>query len=202
MNNQISIFSLFKFWFFKKDPIFECLMKEKKVLDMGCGEGNLLRKDSRLIYGLDINKTLVEKMQAEGLQIKLGSVTAIPYEDQSFDIAHCRNIIEHLDPQDAYQMFLEMKRVLKSGGLIILHTPMVKTVWNTFGHIKPYPPMAIKKLFRQISLESFDSVSGLKIEKIIYYGCWGGNKFSFLISTLLAQFIPYFRGAYLMIIKK
>ena len=184
------------------DPVFGLLMKDKKVLDMGCGEGKLLEKNPSMVYGIDINKTMVEQLLKKNLLVKEGSVTDIPFDDNFFDVVHCSNIIEHLAPTEAQKMFLEIQRVLKKNGKAIIITPMPKTVWNTFGHIKPYPPMAIKKLFRQVSLEAFDSVSGLEIEHVFYYGTWGMSKYTFVLSTLIAQVTPFLRGSYLMVINK
>lgn len=202
MKNIGLILKMMKFWAQKKNPLFEIFMKGRKVLDIGCGEGNLLKKDRDNIYGIDINKTLIEKLQLEGLLVKYGDATKIPFEDNFFDVVHCSNVIEHLLPSEAHKMFLEMQRVLKSNGKIILITPMPKTVWNTFGHIKPYPPMAIKKLFRKVSLEYFDSVKGLEIENVFYFGSWGLNKLTFLYSSILANLTPLLRGSYFMVIKK
>lgn len=184
------------------DPIFNVFMKDKKVLDVACGEGNLLKMNPKMICGIDINTTLLKKLQSEGLQVKHSDVTKIDFNSGSFDVVHCSNIIEHLNPLDAHKMFQEMSRVLVSGGKILLITPMPKTVWNTFGHIKPYPPQAIKKLFRKVSLESFDSVHGLEIENIFYFGSWGANKLTFLYSSILANLTPLYRGSYFMVIKK
>lgn len=202
MKNIGLILKMMKFWAQKKNPLFEIFMKGKKVLDIGCGEGNLLRKDRNNIYGIDINKTLIEKLQSEGLLVKYGDATKIPFEDNYFDVIHCSNVIEHLTPLDAHKMFLETKRVLKQNGIIILITPMPKKVWNTFGHIKPYTPTAIKKLFRKVSLEAFDSIQGLSIRNIVYLGSLGFNKLVFLLSSLFATFIPFFRESYIMLIKK
>ena len=183
-------------------PIFSVFMKGKKVLDVACGEGKLLKMNPEMIYGVDINTTILKKLQNEGLYAKHSDVTKLDFGDRSFDVVHCSNIIEHLNPLDAQKMFQEMLRVLVPEGKILLTTPMPKTVWNTFGHIKPYPPQAIKKLFRKVSLESFDSVEGLEIENIFYFGSWGLNKLTVLYSSILANLTPFHRGSYFMVIKK
>lgn len=202
MNNIHFLFILFYHWLRGKNPIQEIFLKENVILDIGCGEGNVLRKNRKQAHGIDVNTTIVRQLQKRGFQVKEGSATSIPYQDSFFDVVHCSNIIEHLTPNDAQTMFREIKRVLKPGGKIILITPMPKTVWNTFGHIKPYPPMAIRKLFREISLEAFDSVRGLKIENVFYYGTWSAHKVLFMISSTIAQITPFLRGSYLMVIRK
>ena len=203
MNKFIFFTALFRYWIQKKNPVYEMLMKEKVVLDIACGEGELLQKNPEKIHGIDINPTMVSKLQKLGLQVKEGNVVELPYQDDFFEVVHCSNIIEHLAPADAYRMFQEMFRVLKPGGKIILVTPMPKTIWYSFGHVKPYPPQSIKKLFRAVSMEAFDSIQGLGVGDTFYYGRSIANKFTFLISTIFANLAPEtFAGSYLMVISK
>lgn len=202
MKQMAFLKEVFNCWLRGQDPVYEIFLKGKKVLDLGCGEGKLLEKDPDNFYGVDLNDGIIKKCQAKGLQVKFGNVTEIPYDDDSFDVIHNRNIIEHLFPEQAHKMLLEMKRVLKHNGLIILITPMPATIWNTFGHIKPYPPMAISKILREVSLESFDSVLGLKIKNTFYFGRWGLNKITFLISSIIANIFTKSAGLYLMTIEK
>lgn len=202
MNNFVFLLTLLSHWVRGKNPIQEMFLQGYTILDIGCGEGKILQTNEVRAYGIDINPATIARLQERGFHVKEGSATSIPYESDFFDVVHCSNIIEHLTPDDAQKMFREIYRVLKPGGKIILITPMPKTVWNTFGHVKPYPPMAIRKLFREVSLEAFDSVKGLRIKNIFYYGTWSAHKILFLISTLIAQITPFLRGSYLMVIQK
>jgi SAM-dependent methyltransferase len=202
LKNILFFIKFVSFYLTGRNPIFELYLKGKKTLDLGSGEGDFIKLDPKNIVGLDINKGAVERCLAKGYQIKEGLVTKVPFLDGEFDVIHCRNVVEHLTPSEARQMFLEMKRVLKNKGIIILITPMPCRVWDTFGHIKPYPPMSIRKLFRKVSLESFETISGLEIEKIIYFSRWSGWKVFSFILNILAQLLPFSKGSYLMIIKK
>lgn len=189
-------------WLSGKNPQFELFFKGKHVLDVGCGEGALVRMDPQHFCGIDINETLLAKLKDEGLNVKFGAATAIPYGDGEFDAIQCSNIIEHLPPAEAHLMLIEMSRVLKPGGIIVLTTPMPRTVWNTFGHIKPYPPSAIRKILRPISLESFDSIHDLQIKGLVYYGTGSRNKVAFLLTSFLALWLDTFRGSYTILLEK
>lgn len=195
-------FSFIKHWFSKGSPVYETFLSKGIILDVGCGEGKLLRRDKERIYGVDVNKTLVTQLCSDGLLVKESDVTNLSFDNKYFDVINCSNVIEHLFPLEAYKMLNEMKRVLRLGGIIIITSPMPNSIWNTFGHIKPYPPSALKKIFRDVSLESFDSISGMHIEWTFYFGNWSRNKVTFLISTVLAQFINSCRGSYLVVIRK
>lgn len=186
----------------KKDHVYNLFLKNKKVLDLGCGPTSIVLKDKENFYGVDINQKSIETLKSKGCKVSLSDVTRTSFEDNYFDIVHSSNVIEHLDPESARKMILEAKRILKIGGKIIIISPMPKTVWNTFGHIKPYPPMAIKKILRKESYESFDAVDGLEIESVFYYGAWGANKITFLISTLYSNIFPSLAGSYLLVLRR
>jgi ubiquinone/menaquinone biosynthesis C-methylase UbiE len=184
------------------DVVYNMFVKGHKTLDVGSGEGKLLKKDRNMISGIDINDTMVAQSLSDGLDVKKAEVTSIPFSDNSFEVIHCSNVIEHLTPNDARAMIGEFSRLLKSGGKALIITPMPRKVWNTFGHIKPYPPMSIEKLFREVSLEAFQPINGLRVGEVFYYGTWCSSKIAFMMSTALAFFFDYFRGSYLMVIYK
>ena len=48
----------------------------------------------------------------------------IPFEDNTFDVAMCNHVLEHVD--DDIQAMREIHRVLKPGGWAILQVPMMK----------------------------------------------------------------------------
>jgi len=187
---------------FSRDIVFEQYFRGQKVLDIGCGRGEFLRKDPENFFGIDANPVIVRYLQENNLQATLAEATSLPFPDDFFGAISCRNIIEHLAPTEAFLMLRESVRVLLTGGHLILITPMPASVWSTFGHIKPYPPMAIKKVLRQTSLERFDSLQGLKIKNLVYLSYFSGNKFVFALTTFLANVLPVFRGSYVMILRK
>lgn len=100
----------------------------KTVLDIASGEGygsNLLSKSAKFVYGVDIDEVSVreaqEKYHATNLEYRVGSTDAIPLEAGSVDVVISFETIEHHDRHD--QMLLEIKRVLKPEGVLIISTP-------------------------------------------------------------------------------
>lgn len=88
-----------------------------RVLDAGCGEGVLVVEYSgRLaIEGVDANYT--------SEHVRAGSVTALPYEANSFDRALCLDVLEHLGYDDQTQALAELRRVLRPGGEVFVSVP-------------------------------------------------------------------------------
>lgn len=116
----------------------------KKILDVGCGEGRFIAHSPERISGVDHNEKSVAICREKGFSVKLGKVTALPFEDASFDAVHCSHVIEHLYPDDAYLLLKELNRVVRKGGLICIRAPLLYDgFYDDFTHIKPYNPEAI-----------------------------------------------------------
>ena len=129
--------------------------------------------------------------------------TKLPFLDKSFEGVYCLNVIEHLFPDDAYKMFLEVERVLSPGGLFIIGTEWPShRIWDTFSHTRPYSPKSIAKLLSPDHQETFATLNNLKIKNILYKGIYTRNIFFRTILWGLAVFFPVFRRDWLMVVEK
>jgi SAM-dependent methyltransferase len=89
----------------------------ERVLDAGCGEGILVEEFAgRLaIEGIDANYS--------SARVRSGSVTALPYADDTFDRALCLDVLEHLTFEEQPRALAELFRVLRSGGQLLVSVP-------------------------------------------------------------------------------
>lgn len=106
------------------------LVKGKKVLDIACGEGygtEILSAEAEEMIGIDIDAGSVQraknKYQKENLTYLVGDITAIPVSDHSIDIVVSFETIEHVEEIQQQQFLIEIKRVLKPEGILIISTP-------------------------------------------------------------------------------
>jgi len=95
---------------------------ELKVLDAGCSAGRYLKNlherfvDIQL-FGSDISETVLGKLP-EYVEAKLGTLTSLPYDENSIDILFSCEAVEHaVDLKSAVK---EMARVVKPGGIILV----------------------------------------------------------------------------------
>ena len=98
------------------------------VLDFGCGPGTLSVGLARLIepgelHGVDIEESQIAIAQSvaqagghHNATFQVADVTDLPFEDDSFDIAHCHTVLTHVP--DTQAALSEIRRVLKPGGII------------------------------------------------------------------------------------
>ncbi len=97
-----------------------------RILDAGCGEGFTLKRllskgVGEVLEGIDVQAEAVNlgKKSHPELNLREGSVYALPYEDGSFDVVLCTEVLEHLArPEDALK---ELHRV--SSKYVIVTVP-------------------------------------------------------------------------------
>lgn len=104
------------------------LVRNKRVLDIASGEGygsNLMAMEASEVTGVDISSEAIfaakKKYTRKNLQFLQGSASDIPYESDYFDVVVSFETIEHHDQHE--KMLLEIKRVLKDDGLLIISSP-------------------------------------------------------------------------------
>lgn len=110
-----------------------------KVLDVGCGRGEILHHCAALgadAYGIDYASVAVDMSAAVVRQvgvaqgrIGVGQANArqLPFADHSFDRVLMFDVVEHLYPWELHEALLEARRVLKPDGVFIVHT--APNVW-------------------------------------------------------------------------
>jgi ubiquinone/menaquinone biosynthesis C-methylase UbiE len=112
-----------------------------RVLDVGCGTGNLLRSTGKRhpkaeLFGLDPDpKALVRarrKARRAGVTVRLnrGFAQELPYPDGSFDRVFSSLMLHHLDSASKDELLAEVRRVLRPDGLLVL----ADAVFDEHGH--------------------------------------------------------------------
>ena len=92
----------------------------KDVLECGCGTGLILeriREHARRAVGIDLSPGMLELARARGLEVEEGSVTALPFEDASFDVTCSFKVLAHVP--DIGRALAEMARVTRPGGVML-----------------------------------------------------------------------------------
>ncbi len=146
-------------------------LNNKKILDMGCGEGVWTYEFAKFtapenVFASDYDPEQIERLKAESQKLKASIPQenfvacpgeALAFEDNTFDIVFHNEVLEHV--QDDQKTIDECLRVLKPGGLMIFFTP--NTLWPFEQHgmffrgkyywgnipLLPYMPNFIYKKF-------------------------------------------------------
>ena len=103
------------------------LQPGEKVLDVGCGPGQMAITARRLVpqadlYGIDASPEMIARAQqnaaAAGVNVdfRLGLVEALDFPDNSLDVVLSNFMVHHLPDPLKVKAFAEIYRVLKPGG--------------------------------------------------------------------------------------
>jgi ubiquinone/menaquinone biosynthesis C-methylase UbiE len=104
-------------------------LKNRSILDWGCGPGRIVRHMPALIgnncqvYGTDYNSKSIDWCSKNLPQIKFNKneLTAhLPYKSDSMDVIYGISIFTHLSEQMHFDWFNELHRVLKPNGIMLL----------------------------------------------------------------------------------
>ncbi len=99
-----------------------------RMLDVGCGPGTISVGLARTVapgelVGIDVEQSQIDLAQAAATagghtnaRFRVADITALPFADNSFDVAHCHAVLNHVP--DTQAALREVRRVLKPGAII------------------------------------------------------------------------------------
>lgn len=106
-----------------------------RVLDLGCGRGEMLlhcAARGAWAWGLDYSPTATRIAREAAKQLKgdfechtavqVANVKALPFPGDTFDRVFMLDLLEHLYPWELDLTLAEVRRVLRYGGQLVVHT--------------------------------------------------------------------------------
>ena len=150
-------------WFVAREKIISNYLKkliateivkkqDLKILNVGCGPGRSSQYLSSFgeVTSIEYDKECCEfASERTGLQIINGSITALPFHDEMFDLVCAFDVIEHVEDDEL--AVSEMKRVAKKEGVIFITVPTFMSLWSHHDvinhHFRRYKLGQIEKLF-------------------------------------------------------
>lgn len=102
-------------------------LNNKKILDIGCGDGLILRSiknkfKNTSLFGIDLSEDNQKFLKQHNILVQGVDISSekLPFKDNSLDIIICTEVIEHVF--DCQHMVNEMYRVLKKNGTLFITT--------------------------------------------------------------------------------
>ncbi len=101
------------------------LQGDERVLDAGCGTGLTtlrvaVQYPACCVHGIDLSPKMIEAAQKDAAErglavdLRVGSLTELPYPDSSFDVVITNIMFHHLNLAEKRQAVTEIARVLRS----------------------------------------------------------------------------------------
>lgn len=148
-----------------------------RILEVGCGSGNVLRVVQRLaagrgtVEGLELSAEAADVARSRtGLTVTNGYLSDLPPE-ASFDIIAAFDVLEHIADERA--VLGQMRDRLRPGGLVIITVPAHLKLWSSFdiasGHERRY---SIERLSRVLHASGFVVPYATYFMSLLYPPMW------------------------------
>ncbi|CAG8610562.1 11590_t:CDS:2, partial [Ambispora leptoticha] len=108
-------------------PIQDIIKPGSRILDLGCGPGQWTLEIAQefpyaQVYGIDISANFPTSIKPLNSHFIVGDVTeGLPWEDNYFDFVWIRYLFVGIKDADWQNLYREVKRVLKPGGILEHH---------------------------------------------------------------------------------
>jgi SAM-dependent methyltransferase len=149
--------------------IREIVGTSSMVLEVGCGIGSFLSEcEGQIRIGVDLSQQAALLCKNHGHCVVLADGRHLPHPCGTFDVVRSKEVLEHI-PQPL-EMVDEMRRVLRSGGLLVCHVPthwsmlypLGANFWDDYTHVRPFSKQGIERLledggFRIFKTEGYTS---------------------------------------------
>lgn len=132
----------------------------KSILDVGCGNGILLNKllelnNYKKLVGIDNSEGALSFVKVERAR---ASIDNIPFEDRSFDLVFCNEVLEHLKANVFDKALGELKRISRkyiivtvpnNEDLVVKHKvcPQCGCHFHPYYHVRSFNKNTLKDLF-------------------------------------------------------
>jgi len=174
-------------WFLGRRKVLAALLAgvnppgDWRVLDVGCGTGgNFPFLDAYgSVEGCDYSEEAIRFCGIRGTHTaRVASIYELPYEDGSFDLVTCLDVIEHL--RFDLPAFIELNRVLKKGGFLLATLPSGQHLYNDFdclaGHLRRYTRREMEMLLEESGFETMRlTCYTTLVHPLIRYYMWRGS---------------------------
>ena len=135
-----------------------------RLLDAGCGSGQTLALLSAFgaATGVDPDAHSVALAVARGQSAIVGALPHLQFEDGTFEVCTCLDVLEHL--ADDRAALRELRRVTAADGALVVSVPAYPVLWSDHDvaneHVRRY---------RASTLRSAASATGWSVARLTYF---------------------------------
>lgn len=124
-------------------------LRPQSVLDVGCGDGSFLFRyldyKPSAFQGIEASPSLKAQAEARGIKVTAVDLNGVwPYADNTFEVVHCSQVIEHLHNTRLFAQ--ELRRVLKPGGTALVTSENLTSFLNLGAMALGYTPFTLMRM--------------------------------------------------------
>ncbi|MEW6731315.1 MAG: class I SAM-dependent methyltransferase [Acidobacteriota bacterium] len=142
------------------------LTQGQKWLDLGCGQGALMRLalsyGYEKVYGIDVSEEMLVACQSYGLNVECADVWhwLAGTADKQWNIVSAFDLLEHFPKEEGYRLLREIWRILAPYGVCLVKLPNAASPWGLgvtaadLTHEACYSPESLSQLAKLAGFSS------------------------------------------------
>jgi SAM-dependent methyltransferase len=136
-----------------------------RILDCGCGTGSNLEmlKPYGNAVGFDLTRIGTEFAKAHGHRVAQASISDIPFRTGHFDLVTSFDVFQVLPDAVEQSAIVEMARVLKPGGWMLLHVAALPILYGKHSALSEET-----RRYTATTLRTLVEGAGFKIQRLTY----------------------------------
>jgi len=151
---------------FKFGPLLKGLPTDSRILDLGCGSGDMLKylslRGFTQALGIDLSEEQVELAVRSGANAEnTDAFEFLRNNIDEFDAIIALDFIEHFHKDEILLLASLIFSVLKPGGRLILQTPNGEglfpgqVIYGDFTHLTIFTSTSLEQLLREVGFQEF-----------------------------------------------
>jgi SAM-dependent methyltransferase len=167
-----------------RQPLADFIQPESWILDIGANDRALKS------YLEDKTKTAINYRSMDIDRSHVHDFYSFDEMTGNFDAISCFEVVEHMPPGMALQLFHKAYSVLKPGGRMFVSTPNVyhpMSFWSDASHITPY---RIRHLAGWMATVGFENFWGYRVARVTWKQRWRYWRYRGLLRLLNLDFAP------------
>jgi len=174
-SKPVDYFTQRGFSYFIMKYVSEDAIRNKTILDVGCGWGSFVLSTLKLnpckVAGIDVTQpdiqNALENIKDPRVSFAVASALKLPFPDESFDTVTAWEVIEHIPKGTEPQFFNEIHRVLKKNGCFYFSTPN-KNIWSCLGD--PAWWLIGHRHYSTVDIEKFAEKARFQVRDLYVWG--------------------------------
>jgi SAM-dependent methyltransferase len=136
-----------------------------RVLDAGCGSGRTMQDLVAYgeVHGIELDPEAAEIARARVVgEVHVGRLEELPYDDCTFDLITCLDVLEHI-PDDRAAL-RELRRVCKPGGWLLVAVPAYQALWSLHDKVNHHHRRYGRQTLRAAALDA-----GWQVQRMTFF---------------------------------
>jgi SAM-dependent methyltransferase len=138
---------------------FQGLKKSNlQVLDLGSATGGNtthIASLGHIVTSAEFSDIGIQIQRSKGIQVVRADARKLPFEDESFDVVICLDVMEHIE--EDFLVISEISRVLRSGGRFLISVPEDPKLWSSHdvsvNHVRRYTRNSLLNILEYTNLK-------------------------------------------------